>query len=506
MPPAAPTRRRLIAGLAALPWIGRARAAADGASAAAGGAAAGTAAPLSADQARRDLRILQRAFTALHPGLYRYASPAQIEAAFAAANAAVAAGCDAAQVFLHATRLAAAVRCGHTWTNPYNQGPTLRAALEARADKLPLALRAAEGRFLVTGSAAPGVAAGAELLAIDGREMPAIVAALLPLLRADGANDDKRLAQVDDGSNGGELQRLLGLLFPPADGAYRLRLRDAAGGPERELRVAALTAAARQRALAAVGVAPPSSAWRLELRDDIALMSLPTFAFWNDAFDGVAELRRSFATLQERRIPYLVIDLRANEGGDDALAAALLGHLLTAPYTGPSWRRESAYERVPYELARFLDTWDFSFFDRTGQVRPGPGRNRLLPDQAGETIAPRAPGYRGRVIALVGPDNSSAGQLLAEDLQRSGAALLVGRRTGGSLRGLNGGQICWLTLPESGASVDIPLTASFADGDPPDRGVIPEVEVAHRFADLAAGTDPDLVAARELIAGWRRAG
>jgi len=108
------------------------------------------------------------------------------------------------------------------------------------------------------------------------------------------------------------------------------------------------------------------------------------------------------------------------------------------------------------------------------------------------------------VIALVGPDNSSAGQLLAEDLQRSGAALLVGRRTGGSLRGLNGGQICWLTLPESGAGVDIPLVARFAEGDPPDRGVIPELEVPHRFAELVAGTDPDLVAAQAQIARWRR--
>ena len=44
MPPAAPTRRRLIAGLAALPWIGRARAAGGGAAAAAGGPAAATAA------------------------------------------------------------------------------------------------------------------------------------------------------------------------------------------------------------------------------------------------------------------------------------------------------------------------------------------------------------------------------------------------------------------------------------------------------------------------------
>jgi DNA repair protein RadA/Sms len=47
-------------------------------------------ATLSAAQARADLALLRRAFDTLHPGLYRRATPADIDAPFAAADLAVA--------------------------------------------------------------------------------------------------------------------------------------------------------------------------------------------------------------------------------------------------------------------------------------------------------------------------------------------------------------------------------------------------------------------------------
>jgi C-terminal processing protease CtpA/Prc len=110
--------------------------------------------------------------------------------------------------------------------------------------------------------------------------------------------------------------------------------------------------------------------------------------------------------------------------------------------------------------------------------------------------------FRGQVIALVGPQNSSAGYLLARDLKATGAALLMGEPTGGNLRGLNGGQIAWLTLPASGVAVDIPLVASFAPGDPPDGGVPPDVTVAPSWADAAAGVDTAMQAALRRLAGY----
>ena len=68
------------------------------------------------------------------------------------------------------------------------------------------------------------------------------------------------------------------------------------------------------------------------------------------------------------RLPLLVIDVRANEGGDGAIGGEVLSYLLRKPFEFFSTQSTSAYERVPASLARYLDTWDKSFFDRTGKV------------------------------------------------------------------------------------------------------------------------------------------
>jgi C-terminal processing protease CtpA/Prc len=111
--------------------------------------------------------------------------------------------------------------------------------------------------------------------------------------------------------------------------------------------------------------------------------------------------------------------------------------------------------------------------------------------------------YRGRTVVLVGPQNSSAGFLFARDVATSGAATLLGQATGGNLQGLNGGELCWLTLPHSGVAVDIPLLASFSPGNPPDAGVLPQHAVSPSFADAQAGIDTEWQAALALIARWR---
>ena len=95
---------------------------------------------------------------------------------------------------------------------------------------------------------------------------------------------------------------------------------------------------------------------------------------------------------------------------------------------------------------------------------------------------------------------SSAGYLIARDFKASGAATLIGRETGGNLRGLNGGQLAWMVLPISGVSIDIPLISGFATTALPDRGVLPDIMVRTRLEDVAAGIDPDRVAAKRWFA------
>ena len=473
-------------------------------------------APLTRERALRDLRIVERVLTELHPGLFRYLSAEGLAAEMTRARDAVADGSDAAEMYLLVSRIAAAVRCGHTWTNPLNQAPQIQTHVFDRADKLPVRLRLIGDRLLVTSSATPSISAGAELLAIDGRAPQTIVADLMPYLRADGSNDGKRRAQLSEGDSGGEMDRLFPLVHPPVNGRYTLRVR-AANGVEQEVTTPAVTAAARDQRPRDQGPrdqgpttsAPNESAlaWTFVIAGDTAVLTLPTLAFWNSDFDWRGFLAKAFQQLEAGRVPYLIIDQRLNEGGDNTIGDAVLGYLISSPFQYEPSRAEVAYERVPYALARYLDTWDFSFFDRTARVTKGPGRNYVdtVASTAGALVSPNRHRFRGKAFLLVGPTNSSAGYLLAMAIKRAGAAVLVGQPTGGNQRGLNGGQLAWVILPESGVAMDVPLIAWLPPRAMPDAGITPDLLVPPRFEDAAAGLDTEMLATRAAIAKLRAA-
>lgn len=453
---------------------------------------------LTAEQAGRDAAILAGSLRALHPALDKYLSQTEVDASFARFQARAGAARSAAAMYLAATELAASIRCGHTWTNVLNQQGEIKQRLLNAPDKLPLTMTLVEGRWLVLGSAAAGIASGDELLTIDGHGSADVLAAMLPYLRADGSSDGKRLRQLShDRPDYSMMDIVWPLLSPPVDGVYRLDVRTG-DGAVRTVNATAITLAARSASLQVLGVVPPATTWQLRIDGDLAVMTLPTFAFYSDKFDWRQFFIHSFAELERKHIARLIIDIRNNEGGDDAIGLELLTWLLNSPMTHVSDQSVTAYERVPYKFARYLDTWDFGFFDRTGQVDrvsegPQAGRWRFRPNaRQVHDITPRMDRYAGQTWLLVGAENSSATFSLARLVKQSGAAILVGQPTGGNLRGLNGGQLAWVTLPNSGVSVDIPLLASSYSADTPDASIVPDVLVRRSFALQAAGRDQEL--------------
>lgn len=464
---------------------------------------------LTEAQARQDARILHRALTALHPALTKYRTQAEIDAAFVRFEDRAQNARTATQMYLAATELAAAIRCGHTWTNVLNQNGASRAALLESANKLPARIALIGGRWLVLSSADRAIAVGDEILSINDVAGKDIVSRMLPYLRADGGSDGKRLRQLShDRGDYSQMDIVWPLLSPPVDGQYALKLRDQSG-PMRTVSVKALTLAQRDAILTTQGFKSPSEDWTFRIAGNVGYLTLPTFAFYRSAFDWSAFLKDSFAKLDAARVPSLVIDIRANEGGDGEIGGELLSYLIRKPFDFSSSQTVSAYERVPYDLARYLDTWDFSFFDRTGKVEritEGTAAGKYHYTARGDgkqTIVPVAAPYPGRTFILVGPENSSASFQFALLAKQTGAATLVGQRTGGNQRGLNGGQLAWVTLPNSGVAVDIPLLAGTYTQATPDASVTPDIEVAPSIDALRAGRDLDMEAVRRLIESKR---
>lgn len=458
---------------------------------------------LSSEQIAQDARILKRALADLHPGLTKYQTGEQWQARLAEFDRRTEAATDVRSFYLAVSRLAADVRCGHTWTNVLNQQGRIKAELLEAQNKLPFHVALVERRFLVIASADDRVQVGDEVLALGGHTPEQVIAALWPYLRADGNSDNKRYRQIGhDRFDYSQLDITWPLLHPPAQGQWAIRLQR--GDRIKNVSVAAMTLAERANELAKRGIAPPSESWRFHIDGDLAILTVPTFSFWNSDFDWSGFLDRSMTELAVAEEQALVIDLRGNEGGDGAIAANLVQRFVVKPVRIRSEQSATTFERVPYVLARHLDTWDFDFFDRTGQVRPitdGPqaGMLEFLPRARGEqSFAPIEPGYRGRTFVLIDGENSSAGFQFAQLTRLSGAATLIGEATGGNRRGLNGSQLTWVTLPNSGVAVDIPLLATRYGADTPDAPVHPDIEVTPTFAARRAGIDEAMNRVRDL--------
>jgi len=455
---------------------------------------------LTAKQAAQDADILIKSLRALHPALDKYRADAEVEASFVHFKERAGQARSPAAMYLAATELAASIRCGHTWTNVLNQQGAIKRQLLEASDKLPLTMTLVERRWRILATAVPGIAAGDELLSIDGKDSAQVIASMLPYLRADGASDGKRLRQLGhDRPDYSMMDIVWPLLSPPEAGVYQLTVRSG-DGAVRRVAASATTLAAREAILRQQGAQPRLDAWRLRIDGAQAVMTLPTFALYRASFDWRAFFADSFATLRRQHVQRLLIDIRDNEGGDGAIGMELLSYLVKAPLTTVSDQSVTMYERVPYALARYLDTWDFGFFDRTGQVDriasgPQAGRWRFRPNALKtHTIVPRADRFTGRSFLLVGPENSSATFSLAQLAQQTGAATLVGQPTGGNLRGLNGGQLAWVTLPNSGVAVDIPLLATSYGAATPDAGITPDILVRRSFNGQVENRDEEMEA------------
>ena len=96
-------------------------------------AAAALAAPALADTLPAypggDIALLRQAYGALHPGLLRYSTPAEMDRRFDALARDFDRTPDMAARYLALSRFLATVKCGHTYANFFNQRKPVQTAL-----------------------------------------------------------------------------------------------------------------------------------------------------------------------------------------------------------------------------------------------------------------------------------------------------------------------------------------------------------------------------------------
>ena len=448
-----------------------------------------------------DLTIIRRAM-ALHPGLYRYQSPREFDRRFARFAREWQDQPGRAARFLALSRLTAAVRCGHTQCNPFNQSDAVVADLFDRPTRLPFRFRWLREGMVVLGDSgtATGIAPGSVIRSLNGQTPAAMLRALVPYARADGSNDAKRTALME--MRGDEefetFDIYQGLLFPPPCEGHRVVWRD----PQQRLHSALLPPVSYAARKALLPPAPSGDAplwtWQQDLAG-IVTLTMPTWVTYDRKWDWRGWLEQRLGKLAGAR--GLIIDIRQNEGGTDC-GTWLLQRMISQPLRPLRYLNKVRFRKVDDDLIPYLDTWDRSFRTLGEAAVAGPDGLLILPDAGDEdetVLAPAPPRITVPVAVLMGPINSSATFSFVRRVREARAATLIGAPSGGNLRGINGGAMFFVRLPQSGLEFDLPLKGFFPEASQPDAGILPDIAVANRAEDIAKGFDREAAAARSFL-------
>jgi len=447
---------------------------------------------------RGDIAILRRACTLLHPGLYRYATPAEIDVRFIQLERDFSADQSLAQAYLTLSHFLGTIRCGHTYANFYNQSDAVAAQLFDRRTHLPFHFRWIGGQMVVERnlSPEPALAPGTIVLDINGIPTSRILTTLLPYARADGGNDDKRraLLKVRGFDRIETFDVFHPLHFSVAMDELTLRIRTSSG----VTRILSVAPHGKQDRKTAMRIASEDDGpqWTFAMQGATGVLTMPSWALYDSKWDWRSWLDARMADLVSANAKGLVVDLRGNEGGLDC-GNDIIAHLIDRDLELAADERRVRYRKTPEDLNPVLDTWDRSFRDWGDDATDiGAGFFRLKSETGDrEIIAPKGPRFTGKVVVVIDAQNSSATFQFAQHIQQLRLGSLCGQPTGGNQRGINGGAFFFLRLPGSGLETDVPLIGRFPRDPKPDAGLTPDVRVDLTAEDPATGRDRVMEAA-----------
>lgn len=232
---------------------------------------------------------------------------------------------------------------------------------------------------------------------------------------------------------------------------------------------------------------------------------MDSFAIFNTEFDWKDFLDNAFKTIESKGIKNLIVDIRFNEGGDTVVAEYILEHIINEPMTIEIPAQTTRYRKIPEELKKYISTWDKKPYDWGNKLEyTGNGKYEMqsIFVPTSKTYKPKKNNFNGKVFVLTSAENSSATHIMSTYVKKYELATLVGQETGGNQKGLNGGYMFFMRLPNSRVELDIPVFGINILKDTPttyDGGILPDIIVEKNIEDLITGRDTELQRTLDII-------
>ncbi len=469
---------------------------------------------LNKEQMQKDFVVLKATLEHLHPGLLKYNTQKQMQRHFDDFAKKINVNTmETKQFYVLLAEFVNKIRCGHTFLNPLNLKDEAIKTLFTN-DNLPFYFTIIDNKIIITHNLSEfsDIKAGDEIAAIDGIKSKTIINQLLKVSRSDGNNAiGKKLSNLNLIPEEDYVYALFDIFFPAYFGNKTVRkllikhfaaknnIEGNKKKQEQEYTIACIKQQERSRIYESKfgKIATDKETWTYKMpNSETVLLRFGTFAFWNSDFDYKKHLDSIFTIIEnQKNVKNLIIDLRNNEGGSGDIRNEILSYLTskTLEYESNS-KICYRYLTIPDSVKKYLTTWDRSFSQAKNKADftvNELGLYQKNAEQKEDLIRAKAKSFKGNIFLLVNSVNSSATFSFAWTFQYNKLGTIVGENTGGTKQGLNGGEMFFLTLPNSSIEIDIPIIYYYQK-NMPDEGVKPEKVIKITQSDVANGKDSQL--------------
>lgn len=443
---------------------------------------------ISSQELIKDVEILWQALNELHPGIYRHTDTLDLTKAYEQLLHSFSKPQNQSDVFLELSEFVSKIKCGHTYLNPYNQNTKLISDILSEQVLLPFGFKIIENKMIVDHSLEKSISRSDIIKCINNIPVGKILDSLCIFIKTDGNNYNKKLndLEVSLDQKYNYFDYYFHLVYGFKD-CIEIELEH-----QKTTTIPLVNSAFRKEHYPAKNQNYDEQ-WSYRFENNYAYLKLGTFVTWKMSFDWESYLDQFFEELDQRKLDHLIIDLRDNEGGLTDVRHYLTNKL--AQHAGQSIpkRKYIAYKKVSDNLKPHLNTWSRWFYNTSLWTKKlnddyrTPRFSRIK-----NNIKKNKSAYQGNTYVLINAANSSGTFSLAEDLKHNNYATLIGTKTGGSKRGINGGQIFFLTLPNSKIEIDIPLIGEYPISPVKDEGINPNIEILNTLDDHRLRKDRQL--------------
>jgi len=249
--------------------------------------------------------------------------------------------------------------------------------------------------------------------------------------------------------------------------------------------------------------------------ESVPLLELTGFGFsrWGDFQSFINDF---FSRHKDKK--HLVIDVRQHPGGSGEWGFFVLDHVTDSPFKINkefAFKASATYKRlVQYffkldyhrrKIPRFM--WSPPLYKVLKQDNSYYWINRgVLESETGSfydtgkrihKTDEKFDRFKGKVFVLTSHPTFSAGAVFAAAFKNNNMGVVVGRETGGRLDFLSDART--VEFPHSRLRIMMPVAKLVLEGDPPDRGVLPDVQVEFTPEDYINQKDRDIERVKELI-------